>query len=84
MTISVLDRVENIVGKRRNCVYKEFLLFLPCFQKASIPDLSKGVIVWERVNKRYDTKYHFLHQSNDSDNDRAITIPGLTLQIKAS
>ena len=37
-------------GKRGNCLCKRFLLFPQCFQKASFPDTSKGVIVWERVN----------------------------------
>ena len=32
----VLDRVENIVGKRENAGYQHFLLFLQCFQKASL------------------------------------------------
>ena len=27
----------------------QFLLFAQCFQKASFPDVSKGVIVWEWV-----------------------------------
>ena len=39
--ISVFDRVENIVGKRRNCLYKQFLLFPQCFQKASFPKNCK-------------------------------------------
>ena len=30
--------------------YEQFLLFPQCFQKASFPGASKGVIVWERVN----------------------------------
>ena len=47
MIISVFDRVENILGKKRNCLYKQFLLFPQCFEKASFPDLSKVVIVWE-------------------------------------
>ena len=46
MIISVFDRVENIVGKG----YEHFLLFPQCFEKASIPDTSKGVIEWEWVN----------------------------------
>ena len=41
MIISVFDRVENIVGKRRNCLYKQFLLFPQCFQKASSPTRQK-------------------------------------------
>ena len=52
MIISVFDRVENIVGKGENAGYQHFLLFPQCFQKASYPDRSKGVIVWERVNDR--------------------------------
>ena len=31
------------------CLYKQFLVFPQCFQMASFPDPSKGVIVWERV-----------------------------------
>ena len=34
MIISVFDRVENIVKKRRTFLYKQFLLFPQCFQKA--------------------------------------------------
>ena len=52
MIISVFDRVENAVGKReiaRNCLYKQFLIFPKCFQKASFQDPSKGFIVWDWV-----------------------------------
>ena len=35
MMICVLDRIENIVGKRENAGYQHFLLFLQCFQKVS-------------------------------------------------
>ena len=35
MMISVVERVENIVGKRENAGYQHFLLFQQCFQKAS-------------------------------------------------
>ena len=45
MIISGSDRVENIVGKGEKCW---FLLF-SCFEKASFPDTSKGVIVWEWI-----------------------------------
>ena len=33
----VLRRVENIMGKGENAGYQHFVLFLQCFQKASIP-----------------------------------------------
>ena len=49
MIISVFDREENIVGKGENCLYKQFLLFPQCFQKAPFQDPSKGVVVWEWV-----------------------------------
>ena len=52
MTISVFDRVENIVGKGENAGYQHFLLFPQCFEKASFPEMSKGVIVWEWVNEQ--------------------------------
>ena len=45
-------RVENTVGKGEFACYKQFLLFLQCFQKACFPGASKGVIVWEWVNVR--------------------------------
>ena len=50
MIISVFDRIENIVGKGENSGYQHFLLFLLCFEKASFPDTSKGVIVWKWLN----------------------------------
>ena len=49
MIISVFDREENIVGKGENTGYQHFLLFPQCFETASFPDTSKGVIVWEWV-----------------------------------
>ena len=42
-------RVENTVDKGEIACYKQFLLFLQCFQKACFPAASKGVIVWEWV-----------------------------------
>ena len=43
-------QVENTVGKGEIARYKQFHLFLQCFQKAYFPWASKGVIVWEWVN----------------------------------
>ena len=42
-------RVENTVGKGEIARYEQFLLFPQCFQKASFPGASKGVIVGEWV-----------------------------------
>ena len=42
-------RVENTVGKGEIARYEQFLLFPQCFQKASFPGASKGVIVWDWV-----------------------------------
>ena len=50
MIISVFERVENIVGNGENAGHQHFLLFPQCFEKAPLPDVSKGVIVWEWVN----------------------------------
>ena len=44
-------QVENTVGKVEIARYEQFLLFPKCFQKACFPGVSKGVIVWELVNK---------------------------------
>ena len=52
MIISVFDRVENIVGKGEIARHEQFLLFPQCFQKASFPEASKGVIVWEWVKHK--------------------------------
>ena len=41
--------IENTVGKGEIACFKQFLLFLQCFQKACFPGASKGVIVWEWV-----------------------------------
>ena len=61
MIISVFDRAENIVGKGEIARYEQFLLFPQCFQKASFPEASKGVIVWELV------KYFVSHDSFNAD-----------------
>ena len=42
----VLERVENIVGKRENAGYQHFLLYPQCFQKASFSRSLKVGIVW--------------------------------------
>ena len=49
MIVSVFDRAENIVGKGENAGYQHFLHFPQCFEKASYPDTTKGVTVWEWV-----------------------------------
>ena len=46
----VLGMVENMVGKGENGGYQHFLLFPPCFQKASYTGLLKVRIVLERFN----------------------------------
>ena len=39
------------MGKGEIALYERFLLFPQCFQKACFPRASKGVIVWEWVNR---------------------------------
>ena len=56
MIIYVFDRVENIVGKGEIACISMFFLFPRCFQKASFPDPSKGVIVWEWDNVLFKKK----------------------------
>ena len=46
------ERVENTVGKGEIARYEQFLLFPQCFEKACFLGASKGVIVWEWVNKK--------------------------------
>ena len=43
--------LENAVGKGKIACYEQFLLVPQCFQKSCFPGASKGVIVWEKVNK---------------------------------
>ena len=43
--------VKNNVGKGEIARYEQFLLFPKCFQKACFLGASKGVIVWEWVNR---------------------------------
>ena len=50
MMISLLDRVENAVGKGENAGYQHFLLFLQCFPKPFSLGSLKVCIVRERVN----------------------------------
>ena len=40
---NIVGKVENIVGKEEIAHYKQFLLFLQCFQKLSVVDASKWV-----------------------------------------
>ena len=47
--------VENTVGKGEIAHYKQYLLFPQCFQKACFRGASKGVIVWEWINKVLNT-----------------------------
>ena len=46
MIISFFDRVKNIVGKRRNCLYKQFLLFPTMFFTLS----KKEIIIFVTFN----------------------------------
>ena len=61
MIISVFDRVENIVGRGENAKYQHFLLFPQCFEKASLPDTLKGVIMWEWIKVLCKTRSDFLY-----------------------
>ena len=40
------------MGKGEIARYEQFLIFPQCFQKACLPGVSKGVIVWEWVNDK--------------------------------
>ena len=65
-------RVEKIVGKGENAGYQRFLLFPQCFQKASFPEASKGVIVWEWVNTHASTLIETIILYTDGQTDRLI------------
>ena len=45
------ELVENTVGKGEIARHEQFLLFPLCFQKACLPGVSNGVIVWEWVKQ---------------------------------
>ena len=42
------------MGKGEIAHYEQFLIFPQGFQNACLPEASKGVIEWERVNKVCD------------------------------
>ena len=44
--ISLLDKLENTVGKGENAGYQHFLLFLQCFPKTFSSGSLKVGIVW--------------------------------------
>ena len=45
LMISILNRVENTVGKGKNAVYQHFLLFLQCSPKSSsLRSLKVGIV----------------------------------------
>ena len=66
MTFSNLKKTEeNYPNWRKTLWEKEkFLLFPQCFQKASLPGVSKGVIVWEWVKQM--TIFIFSNKSKTS------------------
>ena len=41
MGIQLPDLVKYIVGKEETACYEQFLLFIQCFQKLSVVDVSK-------------------------------------------
>ena len=48
MTISLLDRLGDTVGKGENAGYQHFLLYPQCFPKPSSLGLLRVGIVWSR------------------------------------
>ena len=46
ISISVLDRVENIVEKEEIAVYQHFLLFRQCVQKVPSLGMLELWVVW--------------------------------------
>ena len=54
MTISLLDRVENIVGKGENAGNQHFLLFLQCFPKPSSLGFKRDCVVVKLFLHIYD------------------------------
>ena len=43
-------KIENNVAKGENAGFQHFLLFLKCFQKASLPGLLKVGLVWQIIH----------------------------------
>ena len=63
--ICIIDWVKNIVGKGENAGYQHFLLFPPCFQRASFPGSLKVGIEWLRVKTiSKKRKFPSLHDNN--------------------
>ena len=58
------SKLENTVEKGEIANYKQILLFPHCFQKACFQGASKGVIVWEWVDRHFlffDRFHHLSH-----------------------
>ena len=70
MIISVLDRVENIVGKGEIACSSNFSFSNKVFKKLIPLDASKGVIVWEWVKMLSPVRSLFFPRTNDSLCDR--------------
>ena len=64
-------QVENTVGKGEIARYEQFLLFPQCFQ-VCFPGASKGVIVWEWVNKISSLTYSLIHHFETIPNSRKL------------
>ena len=47
MTVSVFDRVENIVGKEKMLVNSIFFFFPQCFQKSNLSVSLQVGTVWQ-------------------------------------
>ena len=53
MMISVLYRVENILGKGENAGYQHFLVFPQCFQKSSfLGSLKVGIVCFTKLEEK--------------------------------
>ena len=50
------------LGKGENAGHQHFLISPQCFEKASFPHMSKGVIVWEWVKRFFILTIRFAKQ----------------------
>ena len=65
MAESYPNGYKTLWEKEKIACYEQFLLFPQCFQKACFPGASKGVIVWEWVNKIQVNSIHTILKYGD-------------------
>ena len=65
-----MNRVENIVSKRKIARFEQFLLLSQGFQKSSAAEASDNNCMWERINNKKDLINKRINNKKDLINKR--------------